>query len=209
MSSLLPLIISSLLTSFMIAPLMASAPNTPEAQRHFDNLRVEMRDGITLSTNVFFPKRSGPFPVILIRTPYDASGIKSADEWTEKGYAVVYQDTRGRFRSEGEDLPWVGETEDAEDTINWIVRQPWCDGNIGMYGGSYLAFTQVAAVQTGHPALKIIAPTIIGADRYFTSYWGGALRHGRLSRWLLRSPTDFDQAKLELSLIHISEPTRH
>lgn len=182
----------------------ASTPPAVEApaanaQKHFDNIRVKMRDGITLSTNVFLPEQSGPVPVMLIRTPYNASTStsESAKEWTDHGYAVVYQDVRGRFRSEGEDIPWTAETLDAEDVLNWLVKQPWCNGKVGMYGGSYLGFTQVAASRTGHPALRMTTPTLIGADRYHTSYWGGALRHGRLSRWLLRSPVKAHDSDLE------------
>lgn len=177
-----------------------ASPAPGHGERHQDNLRVPMRDGISLSTNVFLPEGKGPFPVILFRTPYDASLLKKADEWTTRGYAVVYQDVRGRFRSDGEDSPWVGETTDAEDTLNWMVEQPWCNGRVGMYGGSYIGFTQVAAARSGHPALKVVTPALIGADRYHTSYWAGALRHTRLSRWLLRGPTNFDQHALERHL---------
>jgi putative CocE/NonD family hydrolase len=167
--------------------------------RYWDDLRVTMRDGVTLSTNVHLPNGEGPFPVIFFRTPYEARS-KKADVWTDRGYAVVYQDVRGRFRSEGEDIPWMAEKEDAEDTLNWMVKQPWCNGQVGMYGGSYLGFTQIAAARSGHPALKVITPALIGADRYHRAYWGGAPRHGRLNRWLLRGPTNFDQNALESHL---------
>jgi putative CocE/NonD family hydrolase len=167
---------------------------------HWDNLRVPMRDGVTLSTNVFLPKEAGPFPVILFRTPYDAGVPKKTDDWTDRGYAVVFQDVRGRFRSGGEDRPWTAEIEDAWDTLNWMVKQPWCNGRVGMYGGSYVGYTQVAAARSGHPALKVITPALIGADLYHTSYWGGVLRHTRQSRWLLRGPADLDQQALEQHL---------
>ncbi len=166
------------------------------AIRH-DDVKIPMRDGIRLSANVFVPKEGSSFPVILSRTPYNAGQIEQADEWVLRGYAVVYQDTRGRFRSEGEDRPWLGEKDDAEDTLNWLVQQPWCNGQVGMYGGSYPGFTQVAAARTGHPALKAITPALIGAERYSFNYWGGALRHGRRTRWLLRVPQEFDAERFQ------------
>lgn len=194
-TALYSLTLPVLLSVFLSPKAMSQTATTPnrkletaeasDSKRHFDNIRVPMRDGIFLSTNVFLPEGSGPFPTILIRTPYDAGLTKNANEWTDKGFAVVYQDVRGRFRSEGEDIPWISEKEDAEDTLNWMTKEPWCNGNVGMYGGSYLGYTQVAAVRTGHPALKVVTPTLIGADRYYTSYWGGALRHG-LTGWYLR-----------------------
>jgi len=155
-----------------------------------------MRDGITLSTNVFLPAGEGPFPVLLIRTPYNAAAMSRPEAWTERGYAFVAQDVRGRFRSEGEDRPWFREKEDGEDTLEWLSRQSWCNGRVAMYGGSYPGATQTAAARSGHAALRCFTPALTGAECYHWCYWGGALRYGRIARWILRAPQELDQEKI-------------
>ena len=81
-----------------------------------------------------------------------------------RGYAFVPQDVRGRFRSEGDPLAFVNEVPDGYDTIDWIARQPWSNGDVGMWGDSYYGFTQWAAVASRHPALKAIVPRVTIAD---------------------------------------------
>jgi len=122
-----------------------------------------MRDGVQLATDVYLPETEGPVPVVLTRLPYDKNGeiIRIdvfAEALLERGYALVAQDTRGKFRSEGETVPWVNEALDGYDTIDWIVKQPWSNGRVGMTGLSYVGFTQWAALSTNHPALRAIAP---------------------------------------------------
>jgi putative CocE/NonD family hydrolase len=145
-----------------------------------------MRDGIELSTNIYLPDGPGPFPVLLVRTPYDAlskgSGVL---EWPARGFAYVAQDVRGRFQSDGEWYPWFHEINDGEDTLNWLAAQEWCDGHVAMYGGSYPGATQVAAALCGHPALKCVTPCLIGGSAYHTAYWGGALRLQWQLAWTL------------------------
>jgi len=144
--------------------------------RTFINLRVPMRDGTELATHVYLPNAEGPFPVFFRRTPYEALvKEETAGEWPGRGYAYVSQDVRGRFLSDGE-FSLTKDPDDGEDTLNWIAAQPWCDGNIAMYGGSALARAQLAAAMSGHPALKCITPCLIGLAPYNGSYWGGAYR---------------------------------
>ena len=107
------------------------------------NVKVPMRDGVNLSADIYFPRgEPGPFPVILGRTPYD----NMAEELTEAGrffpqygYVFVAQDVRGKNDSDGDFYPYQNEFEDGHDTIEWIGAQPWCDGNVGMVGASYVA----------------------------------------------------------------------
>ena len=73
---------------------------------------------------------------------------------TDRGYVLVVQDVRGKFRSEGETMPFMHEVDDGYDTLEWIVAQPWSDGVVGMWGDSYYGYTQWAAVASGHPALQ-------------------------------------------------------
>src|SRR5262245_47485386 len=111
---------------------------------------VPMRDGTRLRANVFRPAE-GRWPVLLTRLPYRkdlpvASGILDPLVAARRGYAVVIQDTRGRFASEGDNWrPFEKEGEDGVDTIGWAAAQPFSDGQVGMYGGSYFGYTQWSA----------------------------------------------------------------
>ncbi|HEY5301681.1 MAG TPA: CocE/NonD family hydrolase [Acetobacteraceae bacterium] len=121
---------------------------------------VAVRDGIRLATDIHLPDGAGPFPVILERTPYgrhlpSRSEITAADPtpvsraelaayFTAHGYAVVFQDTRGRYGSQGRFVKYLSDGEDGFDTCAWLVAQPWCDGRICTMGLSYAAHTQAA-----------------------------------------------------------------
>ena len=119
-----------------------------------------MRDGVRLATDVHLPDVfRAALPTVLIRLPYDKSGRSScthgiARYLTEHGFAVVLQDVRGKFRSEGEAFPFLNEATDGSDTLDWIVAQSWSSGAVGMLGDSYYGFTQWAAAATRHPALR-------------------------------------------------------
>ena len=109
-----------------------------------------MRDGVKLATDVYLPREGeGKFPVILIRTPYNKAGnAGTAANVAKLGYALVVQDIRGRFASEGDDAIIFGNDgigggpADGHTTIDWVAKQAWCDGNIVTYGGSALGITQ-------------------------------------------------------------------
>jgi hypothetical protein len=130
---------------------------------------VAMRDGIRLATDVYLPVRGTRWPVLLSRLPYDKAGDECfmpaiAGWFNERGYAVVIQDVRGKMRSDGQLGPFRHETLDGYDTIDWIARQSWCSGPVGMFGDSYFGWTQWAAAAAGHPALAAIAPRVTSAD---------------------------------------------
>jgi putative CocE/NonD family hydrolase len=137
----------------------------PPAARSF---RVRMRDGVHLATDVYLPEGTdAPGPTILIRLPYDKAGDYAfiplvAEYMTGRGYRVVAQDVRGKFRSEGQALLFVNEADDGYDTIEWVSRQSWSDGAVAMWGDSYYGYTQWAAAASAHPALKAIAPRVTG-----------------------------------------------
>ena len=150
------------------------------------NVRVPMRDGVELSADIYFPDQGdGPWPVILVRTPYDNNVLlEHAVFWAQNGYAYVAQDVRGRYDSDGEFVPWVHETDDAFDTLEWLGKQPWCDGNVGMSGSSYLGQVQWQAAFTGHPLLKAIAPRVMGSNLHESPhYQGGAFGLGVNATW--------------------------
>jgi len=155
------------------------------------DVMVAMRDGVELATDAWIPSVT-PAPTLLVRLPYGkdlpqllAYGLMpNIFALVEAGYAVVYQDCRGTFRSGGEFVPMLNEPADGTDTIAWLVRQPWCDGNIGSYGASYLGFVQWASVSAGAP-VKAIAPAVTTTD-YYTAPWyseGGAASWHTVQSW--------------------------
>lgn len=125
-------------------------------RRLFDQ-RAAMRDGVQLSADVYLPDDPAPQPAILVRTPYDntrADYLEWAARFTAHGYPVAVQDCRGRGDSDGVFTPWADDFNDGEDTIAWVAAQPWCDGQVGMMGGSYMAWVQWTAAARNPPALK-------------------------------------------------------
>jgi uncharacterized protein len=159
----------------------------PALTRDIDVRRaIEVRapDGSGLVTDVYLARPGPPLPVILIRSPY-GRGIYGtlARLFAERGYHAVIQSTRGTFGSGGS-IDFDAEPADGRATADWIVAQPWSDGTIGTFGGSYLAFTQLALASTRPPQLKAMALGIWGADRREYNYPGGAFAlEGRLG-WL-------------------------
>lgn len=131
----------------------------------FHDLRVPMRDGTRLSLDLVRPDLDRCLPVVLIRTPYDKTAVRSGaaemlNQLTQRGYAVAINDCRGRFNSDGDFFPYMNEADDGFDTVEWVAEQSWCDGNIGMLGGSYVGQTQWYAASRVPPHLKAIVPMV-------------------------------------------------
>ncbi|MBI4612832.1 MAG: CocE/NonD family hydrolase [Planctomycetes bacterium] len=129
-------------------------------------VRVPMKDGVKLAADVYRPAGEGKFPAVLVRTPYNRTtdGLLRGAFFARRGYALVSQDVRGRFESEGDWFPFRNETADGSDTIDWIAAQPWSDGNVGMIGGSYVGIVQWYAARSGNPHLKAIVPMVSPPD---------------------------------------------
>lgn len=130
---------------------------------------VAMRDGVRLATDVYLPAAGSPVPAVLVRLPYDKNSryvfmAQVARRLTARGYALVVQDVRGKYRSEGEPLGPVSEVRDGYDTIDWVSRQVWCTGRVGTFGDSYYGFTQWAALSAQHPALRAMVPRVTSTD---------------------------------------------
>lgn len=122
-------------------------------------------DGVQLVSDIYRPAELGRYPVILVRTPYGrVSESLNAQFYVSRGYAYVVQDCRGRGDSHGEWDPFVHEGQDGTDTIFWLVALPWCDGNIGMIGGSYGGYVQWATAVSTPRALKCIVPQVSPPD---------------------------------------------
>jgi putative CocE/NonD family hydrolase len=130
------------------------------------NIPIKMRDGTILYADIYRPDTKGKCPAILTRLPYDKEALFAAQgtgymnprRIARAGYAVIIQDCRGTGLSEGKYYPHVMEPQDGYDTVEWLAAQPWCNGPVGMYGVSYLGFTQWAAAVTQPSHLKAICP---------------------------------------------------
>lgn len=128
------------------------------------NVPVTMRDGTILYTNIFRPGKEGKYPAVLMRMPYvKDSGFVTGRYFdpvrmVRSGYVVVAEDCRGTGASEGEYHQFVNDVEDGYDTVEWVAAQPWCNGNVGMYGHSYLGCMQMLAALSRPPHLKAICP---------------------------------------------------
>ena len=155
-----------------------------------------MRDGTILRADVYLPKGTGPFPALLERTPYSKDNspecqVGSPPFFATNGYAVVIQDVRGRFASEGRFIPFHddgwGVNRDGYDTVEWIAAQPWCDGNVGTIGGSYAGATQYRLAPTRPPHLRAMYVRESSAD-YWAEwvYHGGAFELGFMVEWTLK-----------------------
>jgi putative CocE/NonD family hydrolase len=132
-------------------------------------VRVKMRDGVELVADIVRPADNAKHPAILERTPYGREIMSQLEGewWARRGYVHIVQDVRGRNDSAGEWLPFVNERKDGYDTIDWIAKQDWSDGKVGMIGGSYVGWVQWAAAVEAHPALKCIVPQVSPPDLFF------------------------------------------
>lgn len=129
-----------------------------------DSVMIKTRDGAFISAMVVRKKGSStPKPVILQFTIYvrdKGRDVKSLKESVDKDYVGVIAYTRGKRFSPNEIFPYENDANDAYDVIDWISKQKWCNGSVGMYGGSYNGFTQWTACKKMHPALKTIVPNV-------------------------------------------------
>ncbi len=126
---------------------------------HLLDLGCLTRDGVRLSNDVYLPAGQTPSPAVLVRTPYDNTRpdfVGWARRFAAHGYAFVIQDVRGRGDSDGTFVPWVDEFDDGYDAVEWVSSQPWCDGQVGMLGGSYMAWVQWTAASRRPPHLRTL-----------------------------------------------------
>ncbi len=149
------------------------------------DVKVPMRDGIRLSTNIYRPDAPGRFPVILIRSPYGngGAGNREGHFFAQQGYVYISQDTRGRYESEGIFDAFQPEAADGYDMQNWTGEQPWCDGNIGTTGGSYVGFTQWMPAGLQSPFLKTMIPAVTFSNLHDIVYQDGAFFLQLLTPW--------------------------
>jgi putative CocE/NonD family hydrolase len=189
----------------------ASGP--PERSQDYtlhSDVMVAMRDGVRLATDIYIPV--GPaeggqrrFPVILERTPYNKTAPSRSERtpsnptpmgraevaafFARRGYAVVYQDCRGRYKSEGEFVKYLSDGNDGYDTCTWIGKQPWSNGRIGTMGLSYAAHTQGALGSAGAPGVTAM---FLDSGGFSNAYQGGIRQGGAFE--LKQATWAFNQA---------------
>jgi putative CocE/NonD family hydrolase len=160
------------------------------------DVMVPMRDGVALATDIYLPARagsalSGPFPVVLERTPYDKTADSRSERtpaeaqpqsraavagfFVRRGYAVIYQDCRGRYRSQGTYVKYLSDGRDGYDTCAWILKQPWSNGVIGTMGLSYAAHTQAALASAAAPGVRAM---FLDSGGFANAYQGGIRQGG-------------------------------
>ena len=160
---------------------------------------VDTRDGEKLATDVYLPEKDGKkvekkIPAVLVRTPYGKKkGVEIYYRFVQRGYALVVQDTRGREESSGKWLPNYYEVEDGDDTLNWIAKQEWSDGQVAMTGGSYLGYVQWAAAASGNPHLKAMLSNVCAGSAFADlPRRGGCFSSGILAWAFAMSEQKFD-----------------
>ena len=166
---------------------------------------VRMRDGIRVAADIYRPNASGRFPALLGLSPYSKDvqklpifeyptnrdlgngGIEAGDTeyFVSRGYAHVIAECRGTGISEGSYRVFTEkEQQDGYDLVEWIAQQPWCDGNVGMLGMSYLGIMQLLVAAQNPPHLKAIFPVDAATDIYrHWAYHGGILHLSFLATW--------------------------
>jgi putative CocE/NonD family hydrolase len=151
-----------------VLPAGSISPKTGVKTTIVHGLLAPMRDGALLAMDLIRPDAPGAYPVVLVRTPYDKTLGRTPflRSLAERGYVVAIQDTRGRFNSDGVFFPYRDDREDGYDTVEWVAAQAWCDGNVGMAGGSYVGQTQWFAAADAPPHLKAIVPTVSPPDAF-------------------------------------------
>src|SRR5215831_11651945 len=156
------------------------------------NVEMRMRDGVVLRADVWRPNDDRTYPALVSRTPYQkermvGNDFLPYDRAAAAGYAVVVQDTRGRFASDGEweGLMWQREAPDTYDTVEWVAAQPWCNGKVGLWGISYLAAICWVGAMQRPPHLEAIAPAMVSDGALGTVEFGGAFRLEALMNWFI------------------------
>lgn len=154
----------------------------------YGRVAVPMRDGVELA-GLLFQSQGERAPTLLVRSPYDFSQatptMPDLITLMDRGYNVLWVSCRGLNGSQGHFGAVVDEIPDGYDTVDWIIAQPWSDGRVGTYGGSYNGMTQWAIVASGHPALKAVAPAITAMNWYRAPWYhpGGALSLSLAGTW--------------------------
>ena len=178
----------------LLLPLVGHAQDGPYQVELQHNVMVPMRDGVRLATDVYLPTRDGQvlterLPAILMRTPYGKgsgdNGNADGHYFARWGYAVVFQDTRGRYDSEGTWHMLLDDGPDGFDTAAWIAQQSWSNGKLGTIGTSYVGGTQHALAMTRSPHLTTAIPVDAMSNLGYASMRNGGAFELRFWNWIM------------------------
>ena len=184
-------------------------PKSTHEIAKIESYKTPMRDGVLLKSNVYFPNGEAPYPVILMRNPYPYTFEMleaTASIFVEHGYILVIQDCRGTGESEGKWEPFFNERNDGIDTLEWIIKQEWQDGNIGMFGMSYGSFVQWIIADSLPKEVKTLILDAFGTERYDQMYMNGMFRHDIYTGWAFMNSgikTSISPDELYRKAIHI------
>jgi len=202
----------------LIGLVAAPGPRPDSVAIQFD-VRIPMRDGVTLAADIYRPATPGRYPVILMRTPYNKNGdaiLKEGRAFATRGYVYVAADVRGRGDSDGEWRPYFHEGDDGYDAIEWCAAQPWSTSKVGTIGRSYVGYNQWVAAVRQPPHLAAIVALAPMADP-FEDVWitgpGGAPTPTMISWYHLTAghlnqnmdAVDWDRLNWHLPLLTMDE----
>ena len=182
---LLTLVLSLSVTACGAEPAPTATPTV--APENPALLMAPMPDGVRLASDVYRPAGDGPWPTILMRTPYSRQAGMDllANAFTTSGYAVVVQDMRGRFDSEGVDHGFFDDAVDGQATLEWIAAQPWSDGRVATWGPSALGIAGYLLAPDAPEALRCQLSLIATPDVYtHAAFPGGVPRQALVQGWV-------------------------
>jgi len=189
------LVVLALLVPAVCLPAADAPKPAPQA------FQVPMSDGTLLATDVYLPQEGkGPWPVIMLRTPYGRQSGKP----DLPGYAIVMQDVRGRGTSQGHARPFFDdgwtEHQDGLDTVKWVLAQPWCNGRIGTMGGSALGITQSMLAGANPPGV-FCQQIVVGTGNLYADagYTGGMFCEALMAGWLKAAAWPEDNLSIMLA----------
>lgn len=149
-------------------------------------LSIPMFDGTSLAADLYIPPNQTKGNTILMRTPYQKEGMEPiAKRFAQEGFFVVVQDVRGKYSSKGKFIPFLNEQKDGEASLNWISEQAWCNGNIGLWGSSYLGYSALILSASPNPHLKSIFHISGWLDGTEVNTQGGAFHQSLVIPWLV------------------------
>ncbi len=188
----LALLTFTVITGVLVRGAALAPPDLAPGVRVEKNQPARMRDGAVLRADVYRPAAPGSYPVLLQRTPYSKNDEEAPQRFSAiaaKGFIVAVQDTRGRYMSDGVAVPH-DEAQDGYDSVEWAAKLPGSNGRVGMFGGSYLATTQLEAATTQPPSLKALFPASSYARRHDMVFQGGAFYLSDGLSWNLGQAVD-------------------
>lgn len=162
-STTLAILLAFLFCLSLLTQALPAAEEKAKTHKDIDliwGLKIPMRDGVKLNGTVYKPKKmEAPLPVVLGLTPYISDNYHArAYYFSQNEYVFVIVDVRGRGNSEGQFGPLMQEAKDGYDAVEWLAQQPWCNGKVAMWGGSYMGYDQWATLKENPAHLKTIVP---------------------------------------------------